>query len=122
MPPIAASSRISRCHVYLTVPFVLSWSLLESMSMGATIVASDVAPVREVLEHGKPGSGGFLRPAALGPAGDGGAGQPRARIATSVANARHHVVETYDFHTRALPTMWRGSTTSSPQRRRLSMG
>jgi glycosyltransferase involved in cell wall biosynthesis len=47
--------QISRCHVYLTVPFVVSWSLLEAMSMGATVVASDVAPVREVMEHGKTG-------------------------------------------------------------------
>jgi glycosyltransferase involved in cell wall biosynthesis len=58
--------QISRCHVYLTVPFVLSWSLLEAMSMGATIVASDVAPVREVMEHGKTGSlVDFFDPAAL---------------------------------------------------------
>lgn len=47
--------QLSRCHIYLTMPFVLSWSLLESMSMQATIVASDVAPVREAIEHGKTG-------------------------------------------------------------------
>jgi glycosyltransferase involved in cell wall biosynthesis len=58
--------QISRCHVYLTAPFVLSWSLLEAMSMGATIVASDVAPVREVLEHGTTGLlVDFFDPAAL---------------------------------------------------------
>lgn len=39
-------------HVYLTVPFVLSWSLIEAMSAGAPIVASDVEPVREALRHG----------------------------------------------------------------------
>ncbi|MEL6577808.1 MAG: glycosyltransferase, partial [Pseudomonadota bacterium] len=47
--------QVSQAHVYLTVPFVLSWSLLEAMAIGAPLVASDVAPVREAMNHGEEG-------------------------------------------------------------------
>ncbi len=42
----------SDVFVYFTVPFVLSWSLVEAMSTGCTLVASDVAPVQEALTDG----------------------------------------------------------------------
>ena len=43
--------QISSIHVYLTYPFVLSWSLLEAMSAGCSIVASDTKPVHEFIIH-----------------------------------------------------------------------
>lgn len=43
---------LSDLHIYLTAPFVLSWSLLNALSCQATILASDTAPVREAIRHG----------------------------------------------------------------------
>jgi glycosyltransferase involved in cell wall biosynthesis len=47
--------QLSTVHVYLTYPFVLSWSALEAMSTGCAIVGSDTAPVREVISHDETG-------------------------------------------------------------------
>jgi glycosyltransferase involved in cell wall biosynthesis len=45
--------RRSDAHVYLTAPFVLSWSMMEAMAIGCLLVASDTEPVREMATHGE---------------------------------------------------------------------
>jgi len=54
-PHFIALLQLSTVHVYLTYPFVLSWSLLEAMSVGCSIVASDTQPLHEAIKHGETG-------------------------------------------------------------------
>ena len=54
-PHFLALLQLSRLHVYLTYPFVLSWSLLEAMSAGCAIVASNTQPVQEAIVQGETG-------------------------------------------------------------------
>jgi len=113
--------RVSRCHVYLTVPFVLSWSCMESMSMGATIVASDTAPVREVMTHGETGLlVDFHDHEALARQVIDVLQRP-AEFADLGQAARRHMVETYDFTTQCLPEHLRQINDLVPKARRIAV-
>lgn len=87
--------RASHVHVYLTVPFVLSWSLLDAMATGCAIVGSDTAPVREVMRDGETGLLADMRePRAIAAAIDRLL-DDRALAARLGAAARQHVLEHY---------------------------
>lgn len=45
--------QVSAAHIYLTYPFVLSWSALESMACGVAMVSSNTQPIHEVMTHGE---------------------------------------------------------------------
>jgi glycosyltransferase involved in cell wall biosynthesis len=113
--------QISRCHIYMSMPFVLSWSLLEAMSMQATIVASDVSSVREAITHGETGLlVDFFSPEALAEQVIEVLRAPGDYAHLGQA-ARAHVVEKYDFLTRCLPEHLRQMNGLVPEDRRVSL-
>ena len=95
--------QLSAVHVYLTYPFVLSWSLLEAMSVGCAIVASDTQPVREAIRHGETGRlVDFFDASALTQEVCALLDDPQARVLLG-SNARAFARETYDLRTVCLP-------------------
>ncbi|NRB36575.1 MAG: glycosyltransferase [Rhodobacteraceae bacterium] len=97
--------QVSRAHVYLSYPFVLSWSMMESMALGCLVIGSDTPPVAEVIEHQKngllvdffdvPGWEGAIIDALENP----------KKYQPLRDAARAHIVETYDLKTRCLPRL-----------------
>lgn len=89
----------SSAHIYLTRPFVLSWSMLEAMATGCLVIGSDTAPVREVITDGKNGLlVDFFSPAEIADRVDEALGHS-TRLANLCANARDTILKRYDLAT-----------------------
>ena len=97
--------QVSSCHVYLTYPFVLSWSCLEAMACAKVVSASATPPVKEVIENGKNGLlFDFFEVANLRRLVTEALENPRA-VAHLGPAARQLVVNRYDLRTRCLPAL-----------------
>lgn len=95
--------QISSVHIYLTYPFVLSWSLLEAMSAGCAIVGSATPPVLEVMTHEENGLlVDFFSPEEVLAAIERVLDHPD-RMADMRARARQFAVEHYDLQRICLP-------------------
>jgi len=95
--------QLSTVHVYLTYPFVLSWSLLEAMSAGCAIVASDTQPLHEAIAHNETGRlVNFFDTKALIQEVCDLLGNPAERVRLGT-NARKFAQTNYDLQTVCLP-------------------
>lgn len=102
-PTFIKMLQVSSAHVYLTIPFVLSWSMLEAMAVGALVVGSRTPPVQEVLDDGVNGLlVDFLSPQNIAERVDE-ALTDKARMAPLRQAARETVVKRFDFRTVCLP-------------------
>lgn len=104
-PTFLAALQVARVHAYLTYPFVLSWSMIEAMAAGAHVVASDTAPVAEVIRDGVTGTlVDFFDVAGWSRALIAGLADP-ARHDPLRQAARDHAVKAYDLHGHCLPRL-----------------
>jgi glycosyltransferase involved in cell wall biosynthesis len=95
--------QVSAAHVYLSYPFVLSWSVLEAMSAGALVIASRTAPVEEAITHGRNGIlCDFFDVAGIADAVVDALAHPQ-RYRPLRQAARLSVIERFDLHRVCLP-------------------
>ncbi len=95
--------QISRAHVYLTYPFILSWSMLEAMSAGCLLIASATPSVQEVITDGVNGLlFPFHEPVTLAVHAIAALSEP-ARYLEMRKTARQTIVSCYDFDTICYP-------------------
>lgn len=95
--------QVSAVHVYLTYPFVLSWSLLEAMAAGCVVVGSATQPVEEVICDGETGRlVDFLSPQEISSTVIDVLARPRAHVPMRQA-ARQTIVSKYDLRRTCLP-------------------
>jgi len=95
--------QISQVHVYLTYPFVLSWSMLEAMSAGCLLVGSRTPPVEEVIRDGENGIlVDIFSPTEIAERVIDALADRRAYDVLR-KNARRTIVEHYDLQTICLP-------------------
>jgi glycosyltransferase involved in cell wall biosynthesis len=95
--------QVSAAHVYLTYPFVLSWSMLEAMAAGCLLVGSRTTPVEEVIEDGRNGLlVDFFDTAAMAQRVADVLARP-ADYHAMREQARRTVLERYDLATVCLP-------------------
>jgi glycosyltransferase involved in cell wall biosynthesis len=89
--------RASSAHVYLTRPFVLSWSMLEAMSAGCLIVASNTPPVTEVIQNGSNGIlVDFFSPQDIATRVEEALEKPDKMLSIR-KNARESIIKKYDL-------------------------
>ncbi|HEV2362722.1 MAG TPA: glycosyltransferase family 4 protein [Caulobacteraceae bacterium] len=95
--------QVSSAHVYLTYPFVLSWSFIEAMAAGCAVIGSTTPPVMEVLKDGANGLAvDFFDVEGIADRVDAILDHPDRR-ADLRAGARSTAVEDFDLAGRQLP-------------------
>jgi glycosyltransferase involved in cell wall biosynthesis len=95
--------QISSAHVYLTYPFVLSWSMLEAMAAGCLVISSSTPSVTEVLRDGENGMlVDFFDHIGIADRVDAVLDHPD-RMQSIRDRARQTIIENYDLRTVTLP-------------------